>query len=581
MPSPREAKHFINQFWQDSGKKLVNARAIPLPTSPLPLLPRLETAATQVPSATSFDREKGPVKVVSQVASVKAAAESHPEGDLHIGFVRLDATLTEAELSTFATTLVQLQRLGLSPVILLHWDDIRSLTSTGRNDQLDVLEVLQLPKRHRRRRYHLRDDKHSQRWNYARAVMMHESLRVVDAIDRAGGRGLSFYSDVFTWLESQPSNSQPKLNVQLESLKPLQKAFDQRQIPVLIPLGSDAAGLGQISLLSSKACLLALTELARTKYQHKESPRSQLDSYAEAPSKLFLINRRGGLCVDKRPIRFVNLADEYYELSQQIHLNDQDATKQVTTPMLSNSSMSDPSHPEDGLIGGSSIILQRSPQLEDLDLAHSVLGALPSSSSAVIAAAAGSTSSLISNLITDKPMTGANQPAAFRDPHSPHHPQPQQTNSSFVSSASLPAVTYTRPTLLRRGLHVTQHSSLDTVDLPKLKKLLESSFRKVLQDAAFWDRIRPIIGSVIVAGDYEGAAIVTMEPDPVSALAGRSHKTVSNVTLSKEGVPYLDKFSVDPKAQGIGVADILWKRLCREYPDLVWRSRADNPVNKW
>lgn len=38
---------------------------------------------------------------------------------------------------------------------------------------------------------------------------------------------------------------------------------------------------------------------------------------------------------------------------------------------------------------------------------------------------------------------------------------------------------------------------------------------------------------------------------------------------------------MDPETQGMGVADILWKRLVKEYPDLFWRSRIDNPVNKW
>ena len=31
----------------------------------------------------------------------------------------------------------------------------------------------------------------------------------------------------------------------------------------------------------------------------------------------------------------------------------------------------------------------------------------------------------------------------------------------------------------------------------------------------------------------------------------------------------------------MGVADILWKKLKILYPDLFWRSRIDNPVNKW
>lgn len=49
-------------------------------------------------------------------------------------------------------------------------------------------------------------------------------------------------------------------------------------------------------------------------------------------------------------------------------------------------------------------------------------------------------------------------------------------------------------------------------------------------------------------------------------------------------VPYLDKFAVLKKAQGSGgVADIVFNALVRAALPLgvVWRSRADNPVNRW
>ncbi len=43
----------------------------------------------------------------------------------------------------------------------------------------------------------------------------------------------------------------------------------------------------------------------------------------------------------------------------------------------------------------------------------------------------------------------------------------------------------------------------------------------------------------------------------------------------------MDKFAVSPDSQGIGVADILWKRMKHDYPNMLWRSRAENPVNNW
>jgi amino-acid N-acetyltransferase len=52
----------------------------------------------------------------------------------------------------------------------------------------------------------------------------------------------------------------------------------------------------------------------------------------------------------------------------------------------------------------------------------------------------------------------------------------------------------------------------------------------------------------------------------------------------RPAVPYLDKFAVLKRAQGSGgVADIVFNALVRVALPLgvVWRSRADNPVNKW
>jgi amino-acid N-acetyltransferase len=49
-------------------------------------------------------------------------------------------------------------------------------------------------------------------------------------------------------------------------------------------------------------------------------------------------------------------------------------------------------------------------------------------------------------------------------------------------------------------------------------------------------------------------------------------------------VPYLDKFAVLKRSQGAGgVADIVFNSMVKDcFPDGVcWRSRRDNPVNKW
>ena len=117
--------------------------------------------------------------------------------------------------------------------------------------------------------------------------------------------------------------------------------------------------------------------------------------------------------------------------------------------------------------------------------------------------------------------------------------------------------------------------------------LLEESFGKTLKRRDYFDRIRHCLEFVIVAGDYEAAAIVTAER--------RADGTGSPIM-------YLDKFAVLPSLQGDGSVDFLWVALrdesfglglldalnpnggregLGEGIDLIWRSRQGNIVNKW
>ncbi|HZD22824.1 MAG TPA: hypothetical protein VE569_05405, partial [Acidimicrobiia bacterium] len=42
---------------------------------------------------------------------------------------------------------------------------------------------------------------------------------------------------------------------------------------------------------------------------------------------------------------------------------------------------------------------------------------------------------------------------------------------------------------------------------------------------------------------------------------------------------YLDKFAIAESARGEGLARTAWDHMVKDYPSLVWRSRADNPFN--
>ena len=110
-------------------------------------------------------------------------------------------------------------------------------------------------------------------------------------------------------------------------------------------------------------------------------------------------------------------------------------------------------------------------------------------------------------------------------------------------------------TLVKRGSEVQRHLSYATVDVPRLRQLLETSFGKELAPG-FFD-LPPL--SVYVDASYRGAAIVH---DAYPA-------------------PYLSKFAVQPEAQGEGIGRDIWEVLVRDHAELFWRSRSDNPIASW
>jgi len=110
-------------------------------------------------------------------------------------------------------------------------------------------------------------------------------------------------------------------------------------------------------------------------------------------------------------------------------------------------------------------------------------------------------------------------------------------------------------TLIKQGTLVRRFESYAPLDLPRLTALIEQSFgRQLLKD--FFSE--PLL-AVYVESDYRGAAIVIDSP------VG----------------PYLSKFAVEPRARGEGIAQDVWSSVARDFPTLVWRARAQNPITAW
>ena len=189
---------------------------------------------------------------------------------------------------------------------------------------------------------------------------------------------------------------------------------------------------------------------------------------------------------------------------------------------------------------------------------------------------------LIHNLLTDKSLVSSSLPVARLDTgaFAGSRLSPQPNRATFVQRGMPLSIipdprvqAWTAPRSHRSPLRLDD----PTIDLSRLTTLIEDSFGRPLDIEHYMNRIRNNLAGIIVAGEYEGGAILTWELPPGVPDDG------SEASRARM-VPYLDKFAVLKRSQGAGgVADIVFSAMVRTcFPQGVcWRSRKDNPVNKW
>lgn len=243
-------------------------------------------------------------------------------------------------------------------------------------------------------------------------------------------------------------------------------------------------------------------------------------------------------------------------------------------------------------------------QLRNIDILRSCLTLLPPSTSALLispkdaACHSRSTDSsdsigittrrqknpLIHNLLTNKPLISSSLPIARLPPSGPLFAETQAPTRSTLLKRGMPVTIVPDPrhhpwTPPKPGESTISLENHPDINLPRLVALIEDSFRRPLDVRHYLKRIENRIAGVIIAGEYEGGAILTWEQPP--------HLSSSSSSSSYDPhrlVPYLDKFAVLQRSQGSsGVADIVFQSMVRScFPSGVcWRSRKTNPVNKW
>jgi acetylglutamate kinase len=151
---------------------------------------------------------------------------------------------------------------------------------------------------------------------------------------------------------------------------------------------------------------------------------------------------------------------------------------------------------------------------------------------------------------------------------------PPSSSTSITSPDRLAKELFTHTgsgTLVRRGERVQRFETLDGIDRPRLRDLLEACFGRRL-DEDYFDK--KAFYRVYLSEAYTATAILTHGGGLTGHDGGSAPKP-------PPPAPYLDKFAVTTQAQGAGVGGSLWQRMKEENPKVFWRSRADNEINPW
>lgn len=441
---------------------------------------------------------------------------------LHVALVKIDgvAALSKTLLQGIGETLAQLNRLSISPCVILQGSASAS-----------------------------------------RAELSVEADQLVAAIGEVGSAAARRVDNVF----NTDNSGRTEVSRRALLMRPLRRG----QIPVIMTVAFNEDDQRMCTIPASDAVLAVTKELAglntmsmsRVDGGHSASFVENLQKEI-ALDRLITIDAAGGIpnekAADGRHV-FLNLEQEYKILKGRLEAKAEDAASRT--------------------------------RLSNLNLLQQALTLLPPTSSGLmttyeeaanVRTVSGNSdasnvgtrrkkSTLIHNLLTDKPAYSSSLPIGrLTKKDDQAGQQAINLRSSFVKRGMplgiLPDPFKEPWTAASPRLKLTD----PRIDLERLVYLIEDSFGRKLDLEHYLNRVNDRIAGVIIAGEYEGGAILTWETPPDNPQA--------------EPVPYLDKFAVLRRSQGAGgVADIVFNAMVRScFPDGVcWRSRGGNPVNKW
>lgn len=581
----REARAYLSRFPSVKKTKLPSARHKEVAVEKEP--PKeIQKPGVNLGSFYGATRSVSETPVFRQGSTPEIETVLNIDEALHVALVKLTnaQSLDDETLHGVALTLLQLTRLGIASCVVVDPGPVEDATKlrTAAAEQADRLSA------------------------------------AIDACDGGKARRLD------SVLVRNKDGELPKVISRQVLLRPLRK----NNIVVVTPVAYSEQTC-KASSVSSNDVMLALTrELAGLERKHDpdEDPRVTAENFAALQKevsidRLIVLDPVGGIPAFKGPQRahvFVNMEQEFRDIEAELQETmasleayiDPEIESDLSAAATKSNPISNfvatevtplpihPPHkalPENGGVMNSAL----KGHIENLRLLQQTLTILPPSSSGIITTPRDVANSarpqqdilsisqvgtrrsknpLIHNLLTDKPVYSSSLPSERLG---------QTTAPSIVQS-----------TFLKRGMPLTilpdpritpwspdspdgQHLTLDDprIDLPRLVHLIEDSFNRKLDVQDYLNRVNGRLAGLIIAGEYEGGAILTWETPPSIPEAERN--TPENLPRL---VPYLDKFAVLKRSQGAGgVADIVFNAMVRTClpQGVCWRSRMDNPVNKW
>ncbi|KAI9677770.1 MAG: Amino-acid acetyltransferase, mitochondrial [Trizodia sp. TS-e1964] len=500
-------------------------------------------------------------------------------GRQHVAIVkiRLPQNLLDETIAGIGNTLSQLRRLGLYSVIIA--DCCLEFIASDPNLKIS-------------------------NW---RNFVTQQSDRIVAAIDTEGGRGARRVDDIIG-IPPKPDSTSNEVRAQIVNPTLLRLPLQRGVLPVVSPIGYLQNSQKAIRVDVDEIILALARELAGIPEtsQLDDNPMRLAERVRELQrqvslDRIIILDPLGGIPSTKCPHGahiFLNLEQDYQGVKNELlGIPDTPHSAAPSSRILPQlSKRADEINSKKGI---------NKVHLKNLELLQSTLLFLPPTSSALITTAEQAANSgqdyrtsfnaskvgtrklrnpLIHNLLTDRPAFSSSLPdrrgSRSFSPHSTNDANHGLRLTTFAKRG-MPLTIIPSPQLggwKFPGLNESKISLDDPrLDLPRLIHLIEDSFDRKLDVDHYLNRIKGHVAGIVVAGEYEGGAIFTWECPP-------GVKNDGSEASRKRMVPYLDKFAVLKKCQGAGgVADIVISAMVRKcFPDGVcWRSRSNNPVNKW